>query len=320
MSNLNVHQLNVFLAASETLNFTRAAEHLEITQPSVSQHIQSLEEHFGLPLFLRAGRNIELTEAGLTLIPLAREMVYLAIHIEETMASLKGDVYGHLIVGCSTSAGRYLLPKLLASFHTEYPQVRATCRVTSQARALKMLQEGKVHLALASNPPFIADIEFRKVSDEAIVLIAPLDHPWGQCGAIELSDLVHGNFILPEEGSEIHSAVREALTNHQFSIYKLDTLVFLGSLEAIALAVQEGLGVGFLPELIVDRLVKDNVKKVSIKKFSLKRGIFVARNQVRPNTAAQDAFWELIVDPDTLEIGHAIQANRTAKSTNPVEA
>jgi len=320
MSNLNVHQLNVFLAAAETLNFTRAAEHLEITQPSVSQHIQSLEEHFGLPLFLRAGRNIELTEAGLALIPLVREMVYLSIHIEETMASLKGDIHGHLIVGCSTSAGRYLLPKLLASFHIEYPQVRATCRVTTQAQALKMLQEGKVHLAMASNPPFIADIEFRKITDESIVLISPMEHPWAQREAIELSDLANGKFILPEEGSEIHAAVREAFTNHQFSIYKLDTLVYLGSLEAIALSVQEGLGVGFLPELIVDRLVKDKVKKVSIKNFSLRRGIFVARNLVRPNTGAQDAFWELIVDSSALEVGRAINANRTAKSTKLVEA
>ncbi|MEJ2708903.1 MAG: LysR family transcriptional regulator [Anaerolineales bacterium] len=318
MSNLNVHQLNVFLAAAETLNFTRAAEHMEITQPSVSQHIQSLEEHFDLSLFVRSGRNIELTEAGLALIPLAREMVYLSIHIEETMASLKGDVYGHLIVGCSTSAGRYLLPKLLASLHTEYPQVRATCRVTTQAHALKMLQEGKVHLALASSPPFIADIEFRKVTEEAIILITPLEHPWAQRDKIELSELVEETFILPEEGSEIHSAVREALSNRQFSIYKLDTLVYLGSLEAIALSVQEGLGVGFLPELIVDRLVKGKVKKVPIKNFSLLRGIFVARNKVRPSTAAQDAFWELIVDPATLASSANI-ANLKTKSTPLLE-
>jgi DNA-binding transcriptional LysR family regulator len=318
MSNLNVHQLNVFLAAAETLNFTRAAEHLEITQPSVSQHIQSLEEHFDLPLFLRSGRNIELTEGGLALIPLARELVYLSIHIEETMASLKGDIHGHLIVGCSTSAGRYLLPKLLASLHTEYPQVRATCRVTTQAQALKMLQEGKVHLALASSPPFIADIEFRKVTEEAIVFVTPLEHPWARRDTIELSDLVDGDFILPEEGSEIHSAVREALSNRQFSIYKLDTLVYLGSLEAIALSIQEGLGVGFLPELIVDRLVKGNVKIVPIKNFSLERGIFVARNKVRPSTAAQDAFWELIVDPATLA-GNANKANLKTKSTQLVE-
>lgn len=313
MSNLNVHQLNVFLAAAETLNFTRAAEHLEITQPSVSQHIQSLEEHFDLSLFVRSGRNIELTEAGLALIPLAREMIYLSIHIEETMASLKGDVYGHLIVGCSTSAGRYLLPKLLASLHTEYPQVRTTCRVTTQAQALKMLQEGKVHLALASSPPFIADIEFRKVSEEEIILVTPFEHPWAQRDKIELCELLEGTFILPEEGSEIHSAVREALTARQFSIYKLDTLVYLGSLEAIALSVQEGLGVGFLPELIVDRLVKGKVKKVPIENFSLQRGVFVARNKIRPSTAAQDAFWELIMDPISLA-GNANKANPKTKS------
>ena len=90
MLNLNTNQLNVFLAAAETLNFTKAAQRLQVTQPSVSQQIQALEEHIGQTLFLRTGKTVELTDAGLVLIPLAREMTFLTIHIEETMASFKG--------------------------------------------------------------------------------------------------------------------------------------------------------------------------------------------------------------------------------------
>ena len=153
MSGLNSHQINVFLIAAETLNFTQAAQRLQISQPSVSQHIQSLEEHFGVQLFIRSGRNVELSDSALALIPLAREMVYLTQHMEETMASIKGNVHGHLVVGCSTSTGRYVLPKLLAAFHHKFPQVRATCHVIPQAQSLEMLREGKVHLAVASNPP-----------------------------------------------------------------------------------------------------------------------------------------------------------------------
>ncbi len=85
---LDVHQLNVFLASAETLNFTRAAKQLHMTQPSVSQHIQGLERHFDLPLFIRSGRNLELTDAGLALLPFAREAVSLSVRIDETMESL----------------------------------------------------------------------------------------------------------------------------------------------------------------------------------------------------------------------------------------
>ena len=294
MSNFNIHQLEVFLAASETLNFTKAAQRLQITQPSVSQHIQSLEEHFGLALFLRSGRNIELTAGGMALVPLAREMVYLFNHTEETMASLKGNVYGHLIVGCSTPTGRYILPKLLASFHRHYPQVRATCHVTSQKESLEMLSDGKVNLALASNPELFKEMEFKKFISEDIVLIVNPDHPWAKRGKISQKDFDQADFILPQEDTDIHFAIRESLNDIGASIYELKTIMILGSLEAIALSVQEGLGVGFVPRLLMQRLVPDKVVEVEVKGLRMNREIFVCRNTRRPATTAQNAFWEFI--------------------------
>ena len=72
---LDAHQLNVFLIAAQQLNFSEAARRLNMTQPSVSQHIQSLEKYFGMPLFERRGRHLALTEAGSTLLPMARQIV-----------------------------------------------------------------------------------------------------------------------------------------------------------------------------------------------------------------------------------------------------
>jgi DNA-binding transcriptional LysR family regulator len=301
MLNLNTNQLNVFLAAADALNFTKAAQRLQVTQPSVSQQIQALEEHFGQNLFLRIGKAVELTDAGLVLMPLAREMVFLSTHIEETMASYKADVHGHLIVACSTSTGRYLLPKLLANFHSRYPQVKATCQVTTQERALQLVIEGKAHLALACNPDLQPELEFHKVTNEKIILIAHPDHPWARQEEIGLEELSEAEFILPEEGSEIHSAVREALAHIGCSIYLLNTIVSLGCLEAIALSVQEGLGVGFVPEMVVARLVNNKVVRVKVHGFAIDREIYIGRNIHRQATVAQNAFWELIIDGKRLE-------------------
>ena len=107
---LNTHQLNVFLTAAETLSFSEAARRLHMSQPSVSQHIQSLERHFDRELFIRSGRQVILSDAGRALVPLAREMVNRLQVIEETMRSLDGGVFGHLLVGCSTTPGKYILP------------------------------------------------------------------------------------------------------------------------------------------------------------------------------------------------------------------
>jgi DNA-binding transcriptional LysR family regulator len=294
MLSLNTHQLNVFLAAAETLNYTQAAQRLQVTQPSVSQNIQSLEEHFGLALFTRSGRNIQLTEAGRFLVPLAREMVYLAKHIEESMASLQGDVQGHLVVGCSTTTGRYLLPKLLATFHGKCPQVVVTCRVGSREDVIQWLCEGKVHLAIVYNPDYCQDVEFCRLTKEDTVLVAPLEHPWVNRGVVNVSDLRDGEFVLPCESLDLYCTLRDELRQAGVSIFELKSRLMLGSIEAIALAVQEGMGLSFVPRLIANRLVTGRVAVLNVRGLTISRDIFVGRSLRRPATAAQDVFWELL--------------------------
>jgi DNA-binding transcriptional LysR family regulator len=292
---LDVHQLNVFLASAQTLNFTRAAQQLHMTQPSVSQHIRALENHFDLELFIRNGRNLELTDAGMALLPLAREAVSLSIRIDETMESLKGNIYGHLMVGCSTTPGKYILPQLLARFHQIYPQVRVTCRVSPQVSALRDLAEGNIHFAMFSveNEDY-QDLEAISFYCDPIVLIAPLDHPWAARGEIEPGELMEATFIMRETESGTYSAVRQALAEHNLSIGDLHVLITLGNAEAIALSVQEGLGVGFISQLVIDRLCSGKVAQVSIRRMNICRSIKIARNQRRPATGAQTTFWEFI--------------------------
>jgi DNA-binding transcriptional LysR family regulator len=297
---LDIHQLNVFLAAAETLSFTQAAQRLHMTQPSVSQHIQGLERHFDIQLFLRNGRNLELTDAGMALLPLAREAVLLSIRIDETMESLKGNVYGHLIVGCSTTPGKYILPQLLANFHRKFPQVRVTCQVLPQTEALRSVAEGEAHFALFSlEHESFPDIEAVAFLCDPIVLIAPLDHPWAKREEIEPQELLEGDFIMRETSSGTFSAVREALAQHDISTGDLRILITLGNAEAIALAVQEGIGVGFLSQMVVDRLSRGKVAEVRIRGIDICRQIYIGRNSRRPATNAQAAFWNFLTAAET---------------------
>ena len=191
---LDAHQLNVFLTAAELLNYTAAARQLHMTQPSVSQHIQALEQHFQTELFIRKGRQMVLTDAGEALVPLARRLVDWSVRIDETMESLRGEVYGHLKVGCSTTSGKYVLPFLLTSFMRRHPQVTATCQVKPRREAVADLCDGLVHLALASPADFCNTVEFRKFISDPIQLIAPTDHPWALRGQIEPEELLDADF------------------------------------------------------------------------------------------------------------------------------
>lgn len=300
---LDTHQLNVFLAAAETLNFTQAAARLHMTQPSVSQHIQSLEHHFGQALFIRSGRTLELSEAGMALVPLARDIVGRSVHIEEMMKSLEGEVHGHLLVGCSTTPGKYILPHLLAKFHRLYPQVRVSCHVASQMESLERLCAGEIHLVLVSQPEMAPrELELRMFTVDPVVLIAPLDHPWAERDVIEPEELYSGDFILREDGSGTKQAVEAGLTAVGIEPDRLETLLILGNSEAIALAVEEGIGVGFVSNMVYTKLVQDRVALVNVNGLHIQRDIFIGRHSRRPATVAQTAFWDFISRTEEMSI------------------
>lgn len=292
---LDAHQLNVFLIAAETLNFTQAAARLHMTQPSVSQHIQALERHFDMELFVRTGRHIELSDAGLRLLPMARDLVNSSIMIEEMMESLKGEVYGHLQVGCSTTPGKYILPQLLAHYHKEHPKVRVTCTVTNQAESLRMLLENQTHIALTSLPQEdYRDIQFENFMVDHIVLIAPLDHPWALKETINPMELCEADLIVREPSSGTQIAVEAEMRKFGITLADLKVILTLGNSEAIALAVQEGLGVGFVSSMVINKLVYGKVASIKVEGFDVRRNIQIGRYINRPATAAQNAFWEYI--------------------------
>jgi DNA-binding transcriptional LysR family regulator len=291
---LDAHQLNVFLAAATNLNFTAAARQLHMSQPSVSQHIRELENHFDTPLFLREGRRIALSDAGRALLPLARKLVATSVQIEEAMQLLKTDVYGHLTVGCSTTSGKYILPFLLAEFLKRYPRVEATCNVMPRAMSLQMLCDGQVHMAVAGSNEFCADIEFQRLFSDPVVLIAPLDHPWALRGQIEPHELLTQRFIMREEGSGTRTVVAEGLQRVGLTIDQLPRILTLGNSEAIALSVQEGIGVAFITRSILDYLVEGRVAQVKINGLTMQQDIYIGRHSRYPASTAQTVFWDFV--------------------------
>jgi DNA-binding transcriptional LysR family regulator len=118
---IDIEQLKVFLVAAETLNFSETARRLMFSQPTVSKRIQDLERALKNPLFDRSSAQLKLTDAGKTLLPLARKMVHQMYKIENVMDSLQVDVTGSLSIACSTTARKYILPQLAARFKPALP-------------------------------------------------------------------------------------------------------------------------------------------------------------------------------------------------------
>jgi DNA-binding transcriptional LysR family regulator len=296
----NIHQLNVFITAAETLNFTTTAKRSHLTQSSVSQIIKTLENQLGMELFKRKGRTLQVTDAGNMLLPMAREIVQGSIRAAERMELLKKEIHGHLIVGCNTAPGKYVLPVLLSKFNKVYPLVRFTCTVLPQDQTLTKLAEGDIHFAFTN----IGDMsqgttEIRLYLQEPMVLIVPNGHAWTELDQIEPQQLYEERFILREPDSGTYQSVKKGLAELGIDIAKLNVFMEMGTSEAIALAVQEGLGVGFISNMIVQKICRDNVSIIKIRDLEILQNIYFVRQTVQPATSAEVVFWNFIhsLDP-----------------------
>lgn len=296
---LDTHQLRVFLAAAETLNFSQAAKRLHMSQPSVTQHIHNLETHFGMQLFLRAGRKLALTEAGVTLLPMARDLVLSAIRADEMMDTLKQEIHGQLWIACTTTPGKYILPTLMADFLKKYPKVEAFISVSNRNDAMQLLNEGKAQIMVSSVFNYHPDIEFHKFISEPLVLIVPKNHPWTRRESINLDELPKANLILREKSAGSYMVLRDGLAQKGFDISDLHKILTLGNSEAIAFAVQEGVGVGFVSMLVAQRIVKDQVAIVKIDDLELSQDIYIGQHRRLPSTSAQVAFWKMAIEPQS---------------------
>lgn len=297
---LNPRELQIFLAAAETENFSEAARRLNISQPAISMQIRSLEEKLKVPLFTRTGRQVALTEPGRVLIPMARDVIDHTIHLEEAMASLQGEVVGILKLGCSTAAGKYVIPKLMAGFHQHYPRVGLVCDVTGRHLALEKLRDGDVQLAMTSLREPYKGIEYRPFLTDRIVLIVPPDHPWAALDRpLHPKELIEGDFILRESLSGTRSAVVEGLSWHDMTIEDLPKVMVLGNSEAICGAVQEKIGVGFVSTSVACEATKaGTVVPVQIEGMDLTTTLYMARDTDRPATRAQAAYWDFAFSPE----------------------
>lgn len=285
--------LRVFLAAAEELNFSKAAKRLHMSQSAVSQNIHAMEQAYGMELFIRGGRAVELSEAGQTILPMVREVLLSARLLEDSLQDINNQVGGELLIGCSTSAGRYLLPILLSEFQRDYPAVHPRVKVIGRDTVIERLTNRIIPIGVASRKAEHRDIESVPLFDDRIVLIVHPHHPWADYGHALPADLIDQPIVKCEEMSGTCETVMDGLKHYQISVDNLNIVMELGSLEAVEMAVERGVGIAFVSEMIAARgLALGRIKKVEVDGLDLRRKIYMARHIGFPFTRAQSLFWD----------------------------
>lgn len=290
---INLAELKVFIVAAEEGNFSRAAERLQLSQSAVSQNIQSIEKTYGVSLFVRRGRTVELSEAGQSILPLARELLNASRLLEDSLHNINNMVGGELLIGCSTSAGRYLMPSLLSQFQRMYPAITPRVRVMSREHITQRLLNESIPMGVASSYIDYREIECVPLFEDRIILIVPISHPWAQYGKAMPADLLDQPIIMREDTSGTTATLLDGLKTHNISMDMIRVVMELGSAEAIEMAVERSVGIAFVSEMVAARgLALGRIKKVEVEGLELTRTVWIARRVGYPFTRAQSLFWQ----------------------------
>lgn len=270
-------QMQIFEAVARLGSFTRAAEELFLTQPTVSTQLKKLTDVMELPLLDQSSRQIKPTEAGEELYRAVRKIFDSLSDLDTKVAALKGLNHGRLRLGVITTA-KYFAPEILGDFWREYPGVDISLKVTNRNRIIERIQNNEDDLYILGQPPAKEfSLTAYPFAPNPMVVLAARDHPLFQESNISIARLAEEPLISREIGSGIRDTTMKRFAEHGLTPnIRMD----LGSNEAIKHAVIGGLGVAILS---LHTLVLDGADGplgvLDVEGFPIERKWYLAHHQ-----------------------------------------
>ncbi|MFK8909521.1 LysR family transcriptional regulator [Streptomyces sp. YS-3] len=285
---MQFQQLLYFVAVAETRHFTRAAERVHVSQPSLSQQIRALEKELGAELFSRARGNIALTDAGEALLPLARRILADAdtarIEVQE-LAQLRR---GRVRLGATPSLCTGLLPDVLRDFHDRHPGIQLLIEEGGSHDLVRELARGALDLALVVLPlppgsPALRTVEL--IHEDLVVVSAATEPAPGTDGRVHVRDLRDAPLVMFRHGYDLRELTVAACRAEGFEpVFTVEG----GEMDAVLGFVRAGLGIAVVPSMVATRAGRD-LRVTPLARPGLRRTIALAhRSDVDPPRAARE--------------------------------
>jgi DNA-binding transcriptional LysR family regulator len=245
---VELFQLRYFVAAARLGNFSRAAEEVCVSQPSLSLQIANLEREIGTPLFVRQGRSVRLTDAGAALQEYAERILSLERESLRAVRAVVGLERGRLSLWTLPTPGQHLLPAALARFRNAHPGVEITVQETVPARAVaEAVAAGKADLGLVHLPYNVVGLRERHLLTEELALVVPSGHPLTRrTDPPALADLADEDFVWVPQGNTPEHPFYAACLAAGFTPR---IACISGSAQGMQSLVAAGLGIALLPRL-----------------------------------------------------------------------
>ena len=293
---MDLWQLHIFCKVIELKSFSKAGEAVHLSQPTVSNHIKDLENHFGCRLIDRLAKEAVPTSAGRLLHRYARRLISLKDEAESALAEFQGRVKGNLHIGGSTIPGSFILPEVIGRFNQQYPDVMISLTIASTDRIIKQVADGALELGLVGAAAAEAQIRQEWVLEDRMGLVVPPTHRWSQRKKVPISELPTEPFILRESGSGTLQSLEENLVAEGLRIDSFRVVARMGSTQAVCQAIKHGIGISIVSRLAVsDELKAGTLKVLKIEGLNLRRSFYLTRHKHRSLSPLARAFSEFLI-------------------------
>lgn len=290
---MTLHQLRSFVAVARLRSVSRAADVVHLTQPAVSKHIRALEERLGAKLVFRAGRSVQLTDAGEALHEYASRILGSLEEAEAAIGEMRGLRRGCLRVGAATTIGVYMLPAFLGEFKHQYPAVDISLTITNKEQIVRSLLRGEIDLGFVGppiRPSTLAREEF--LTDDLVLIVAPT-HRFARRPSVLAEELKDEVFIVRERGSGTREIVEEEFARVGVALRQG---MELGSTEAIKQAVAADLGVSVISRhAITLEAMTGRLCALGVRDLKLRRRLYITYSKGRPLAWAAQEFRDLVL-------------------------
>jgi DNA-binding transcriptional LysR family regulator len=291
ISELDFYPIRVFQAVAEERSFSRAAEKLLRTQPAVSMMVRRLESDLGERLIDRSGRDLILTDAGQIVLEYARRFQNLKREFENSLAELRDNAAGRLVIGANESTTLYLL-RHLQRYRRTFPRVKVQVRRSLSSRVPEQLLSGDLELGVISYNPGDPRLEAREIYNDRLAFVVSPQHRLAHRDAVALTELGMEIFIAHNVASPYREIVLRAFQEQKVP---LNMDVEMPTVESIRKLVQRNEGVAFLPRMCVEQeLDQGTLKEIKVSELIVERKIFLVYPANRRLSHAARAFLDLV--------------------------
>jgi DNA-binding transcriptional LysR family regulator len=246
-------RLQVFHAVAKQSSFTKAADTLFMTQPAVTFQIKQLEEHFNTRLFDRGHGKITLTPAGEVVLDYAERILSLSAELDTRINELTGEVQGLLLVGASMTIAEFMLPRVLGEFKVAYPGVKARLTVANSETIEHGVAAHSLDIGLIEAPSHLPGVATEECCEDELQVVCAPGHPLAKLKAVAPKQLLQHPFISREPGSGTREVTDAYFRRAGIAPGDINTVMELGSPDAIKGVVETGLGFAIMSKVIVTK-------------------------------------------------------------------